>query len=274
MGNLTFLFTDIEGSTRLWEEDAEAMRQALARHDSLLREVIESSGGRVFKTTGDGFCAVFPAATLAARAAVTAQLAITGYRMKPSLDIDECRSERIRNMDKEIAGAYDLKNVESSAHRRSSAFIGSSNPERSEGTVIRIPELKVRMAIHTGQAERRDGDYFGATLSRVARLLDACHGGQILLSGATQDAVGDMLPARVGLKALGVHRLRDLQDPERIFQILHPELPEDFAPLRTVNAPWIAHHGQASTTMAPPWFSFTALRIATPQQSHRDAASL
>src|SRR5437660_6620106 len=75
-GNMTFFFTDIEGSTRLWEADPEAMRQALASHDTLLRDVIESSGGHVFKTTGDGFCAVFSSAAHAAHAALAAQLAL------------------------------------------------------------------------------------------------------------------------------------------------------------------------------------------------------
>src|SRR5437762_1707494 len=78
-GDITFLFTDIEGSTRLWEEDPEAMRQALTRHDTLLRDVIESSGGHVFKTTGDGFCAVFSSAAHAAQAALTAQLALGAW---------------------------------------------------------------------------------------------------------------------------------------------------------------------------------------------------
>src|SRR5881275_2865100 len=78
-GNMTFLFTDIEGSTRLWEENPDAMRHALARHDALLRDVIESSGGRVFKTTGDGFCAVFSSAAPAAHAALAAQLALAAW---------------------------------------------------------------------------------------------------------------------------------------------------------------------------------------------------
>jgi class 3 adenylate cyclase len=219
-GTLTFLFTDIEGSTRLWEEDPEAMRQALARHDALLREVLERGGGRVFKSTGDGFCAVFPSAVLPAQAALAAQRA--------------------------------LQHGELARH---------------------TPVLRVRMALHTGQAELREGDYFGATLSRVARLVEAGHGGQILLSGATRDALEDALPPGVVLKALGVHRLRDLQDPERIFQLLHPELPGDFPPLRTVNAVWMAHHSQASKTLAPPWLLFGVSHSAASRHSRRDAAA-
>lgn len=219
-GTVTFLFTDIEGSTRLWEADPEAMRQALARHDSLLRHLLESSGGRVFKSTGDGFCAAFPSAAQAAEAALVAQRA--------------------------------LQRAVSAQH---------------------APALRVRIALHSGQAEMRDGDYFGATLSRVARLLEAGHGGQVLLSGATQGALGDSLPAGVALKALGVHQLRDLQDPERIFQMLHPDLPGDFAPLRTVYSVWMAHHSQASKTMAPPWLRVPTAQAAAPPRSRREAAS-
>lgn len=239
MGDITFLFTDIEGSTRLWEADPEAMRQALARHDSLLRDVIESGGGRVFKTTGDGFCGAFPSTAPAAEAALAGQLALRGV-------------DGVRLM------------VDGSDPAR---------PDHQPSTIHHQPALRVRMALHTGQAELRDGDYFGATLSRVARMLEAGHGGQILLSGAAHDALGDTLPAGAALKALGMHRLRDLQDPERIFQMVHPELPGDFAPLRTVNAVWMAHHSQASRTIAPPWFRFPAPQTPTPRPFRRDAAS-
>jgi class 3 adenylate cyclase len=234
-GDATFLFTDIEGSTRLWEEDPEAMRQALARHDSLLREVIDSNGGRVFKTLGDGFCAVFASPAPAAQAALATQLALNGGVMG--------------HWGGAAMGATDAEFPES-------RHPVAPSPHRPRA-------LRVRVALHTGQAELRDGDYFGPTVNRVARLLDAGHGGQILLSRAAREALGDTLPAGTGLKALGAHRLRDLQDPEHIFQLLHPELPEEFAPLRTVNMPWVAHHSQASRAVAPPWFAFTALRTAT-----------
>ena len=224
---ITFLFTDIEGSTRHWEANPEAMRQALARHDTLLRDVLERSGGRVFKTTGDGFCAAFATPAPATEAALAAQGALIRQAV--------------------------------------------AHPP---------PALRVRIALHCGPAEVRDGDYFGATLSRLARLLETGHGGQILLSGALQEAVRDMLPAGAAVKSLGVHHLRDLQEPERIFQMLHPELPEDFAPLRTVNAVWIAHHGLASKAMPPPWLRLPVTTTSTPRPSgdfgarHREAQQL
>src|SRR5215203_391394 len=96
--------------------------------------------------------------------------------------------------------------------------------------------LKVRMALHTGAAEEREGDYFGPPVNRVARLLSAAHGGQVLLSLPAQELVRDQLPAWTSLRDLGEHRLKDLFRPERVFQFLAPELPVEFPPLRTLEA--------------------------------------
>ena len=95
--------------------------------------------------------------------------------------------------------------------------------------------LRVRMALHTGAAEQRGGDYFGPPLNRVARLLAVGYGGQILLSLATQVLVRDQLPTGVDLRDLGEHRLKDLQQPEHIFQIVAADLPTDFPPLKTLD---------------------------------------
>jgi len=92
--------------------------------------------------------------------------------------------------------------------------------------------LRVRMALHTGVAEPREGDYHGPPLNRLARLLTLGHGGQILLSRATHDLVVDNLPAQTSLRALGEHALKDLTRPELIFQCVSPDLPADFPPLR------------------------------------------
>jgi predicted ATPase/class 3 adenylate cyclase len=191
-GTVTFLFTDIEGSTRLWEEHPEAMREALGRHDALLREAIGAHQGRVFKTVGDQFCAAFTAAPEALAAALTAQRAL--------------------------------------------------HAEPWPGT----GPLRVRMALHTGTAEAREGDYLGPPLNRIARLLEAGHGGQILLSLATQELVRDHLPEESGLRDLEEHRLKDLTRPERVFQLLHPDLPADFPPLRSLAA--FAHNLPAQLT--------------------------
>lgn len=182
-GTVTFFFTDIEGSTRLWEQHPDAMRLALARHDSLLRAAIETYGGSVFKTIGDAFCAAFPTATQALDAALLGQ-----------------------------------------QHLQDTA------PSRLQ----RQLELKVRMALHTGEAEVRSNDYFGPSLNRVARLLAIGHGGQILISAATQELVRDDLPANASLVELGSHRLRDLGRPEQVFQLRHRELAGDFPPLRSL----------------------------------------
>jgi predicted ATPase/class 3 adenylate cyclase len=178
---LTFLFTDIEGSTARWEKHPEAMRVALARHDALLRQTIERRGGHVFKTVGDAFCAAFPVATDALDAALDAQRALA-------------------------AEAW-----------------GEVGP------------IRVRMALQSGAAELRDGDYFGPPLNRVARLLSAGHGGQVLLALPTEELVRDGLPDGASLRDLGEHRLKDLIRPERIFQLVDPELPDEFPQLRTLD---------------------------------------
>src|SRR3954447_23927567 len=168
-GTVTFLFTDIEGSTKLWEEQRENMSAALSRHDALLRKVIEDDGGYVFKTVGDAFCAAFPTPLSALEAARQIQ----------------------RTLHEQLGG------------------------------------VSVRMALHTGMAEERDGDYFGPTLNRIARLLSTGHGGQVLISGPTYDLVRDYLPAQVGIRDLGEHRLKDLIRPERIYQLMITGLPSD-----------------------------------------------
>ena len=182
-GTVTFLFTDIEGSTKLWERDPEFMSYALARHDEILREVIEGYGGFVFKTVGDAFCCAFPTATEALEAALACQQKL--FR------------ERWPN---EVGG------------------------------------LRVRMALHTGAANERSGDYFGPPLNRVARLLSAGHGAQVLLSLATQELVRDQLPPGVALRDLGEKRLKDLARPERVFQLVAPNLPREFPPLKTLES--------------------------------------
>jgi len=179
-GTVTFLFTDIEGSSRLWENHGEAMAVALARHDALLRDDFESRGGNIFKTIGDAFCVAFPVAVNALEAAIAAQRHL--------------RDEPWRDL---------------------------------EG-------IKVRMGIHTGSAESRDSDYFGPVLNRVSRLLAAAHGGQILLTLATEELVRDHLPEGLSLLDFGERRLRDLNRPEHVYQALAPDLPSDFPPLRSL----------------------------------------
>jgi class 3 adenylate cyclase len=181
-GTLTFLFTDIEGSTKLWEHDAPAMQMALTRHDEILKGAIEERGGYVFKTVGDAFCCAFTTATDALDAALEVQRTLFGEEWQ------------------------------------------ETDP------------LRVRMALHTGAAEERDGDYFGPPVNRLARVLSAGHGGQVLLSLPTQELVRDQLPVGTSLMDLGERRLKDLFRPERIFQPLAPELPSEFPRLRTLDA--------------------------------------
>jgi LuxR family maltose regulon positive regulatory protein len=181
-GTLTFCFTDIEGSSQLWEQHHDTMHAALARHDAILRQAIEAHGGAVFKTVGDSVHAVFGLAGDALAAALAAQRALHAEPW------------------------------------------GATGP------------LRVRMALHTGVAAIRDGDYFGTALNRVARILALGHGGQILLSHTTHDIVADDLPAQASLRALGAYPLKDLSRPEQLFQVVIPDLPADFPPLRSPDA--------------------------------------
>src|SRR6478609_1927699 len=127
-GTVTFLFTDLESSTSLWQDHPEAMKSALVRHDVIVREAIEAHDGYVVKTTGDGFHAAFADPSDAVDAAITAQLALAG------------------------------------------ASWGDTGA------------LRVRMGIHSGQAELRDGDYYGSAVNRAARLMSVAHGGQVVVS--------------------------------------------------------------------------------------------
>ena len=167
-GVVTFLFTDIEGSTRRWEADAEAMRAALSRHDQVLQTAIESHDGFLFKHTGDGAIAAFSSPKAAVNAAVAAQ----------------------RELD-----------------------------------------LPVRMGLATGEAELRDGDYFGAVLNRAARVMAAGHGGQILVADSTAG-----LLSGVDLLDLGQRRLRDVPMPVEVYQVRAPGLGTDFPALRTLDS--------------------------------------
>ena len=159
-GVVTFLFTDIEGSTRRWEADADAMRAALVAHDKVLRSAIETHEGFLFSHTGDGVAAAFTSPKSAVDAAVAAQRAL---------------------------------------------------------------ELPVRMGMATGEAELRDGDYFGTVLNRAARVMAAGHGGQILLADSTA-----VLLSGIDLVDLGPRRLRDLPIPVGVFQVRAPGLRTEF----------------------------------------------
>jgi predicted ATPase/class 3 adenylate cyclase len=176
----TFLLTDIQGSTRLWEEHPAEMGQALAVHDRLLRAEIAATGGAVVKTMGDGMLAVFDSTLAAVSAAIDAQRVLRD------------------------------------------APWGITGP------------LRVRMAIHAGTAESREGDFFGQALNRDARILAIGHGGQILLSAVAAALARDRLPANVELRDLGSHRLRDLDRPEQVFQVAVDDLPATFPALRSL----------------------------------------
>ncbi len=178
---LAYWFSDLEASTRLWEEHPEAMHEALARHDAILRNAVAEAGGSVVKTTGDGLMAVFEGAEGAIIAGVLAQQTL----------------------------------------------------EEEDWT--ETGPLRVRIGIHIGEAQPRAGDYYGPAVNRAARIMSAAHGGQTLVSRAIVTDVRDGLPADVGFRDLGEHRLKDLAGPEHLYQLVVPGLPEAFPPVATLD---------------------------------------
>ncbi len=183
-GTVTFLLTDVEGSTALWEQAPEAMRAALAQHDDRFESAVLQHGGVHIRPRGEGDSrfAVFAGAPEALAAALEIQRAFAAERWPTPRPI------------------------------------------------------KVRIGLHTGEAELRDGDYYGSAVNRCARIRAIGHGGQTLLSEATAALVRDDLPATASLVDLGEHRLKDLARPERVFQLTSSDLRIDFPPLISLDA--------------------------------------
>ncbi len=180
-GTVTFLYTDIEGSTKLAQEHPEEWETLRARHHAILREAIGSNNGYVFQVVGDGFCAAFHAPNDGFHTAIEAQ----------------------RKLQTENWGEV---------------------------------SLKVRMGIHTGEAEAHGNEYHGyLTISLVQRLMSAGYGGQILLSHATENLLRGHLPKDVRLRDLGEHKLKDILQPVHIFQVIAPDLQKEFPALRALD---------------------------------------
>src|ERR1700682_1388944 len=173
-GTVTLLLADVEGSTRLWENQPEEMTAAVARLDRVVLEAVAANDGvrPVEQGEGDSFVVAFGRAS----DAVACALALQRAPLAP---------------------------------------------------------IRLRIGVHTGEIQLRDeGNYIGPTINRTARLRDLAHGGQTVLSGATEEIVADHLPPDAWLLPLGSHQLRDLRRPERVIQLCHPDLPNQFPPLR------------------------------------------
>jgi predicted ATPase/class 3 adenylate cyclase len=180
-GTITYMLTDLEGSTQAWERQPKAMRSAMARHDAILAGTVEDHDGALVEAgrEGDSVLAVFRTAATGATCALNIQ-----------------------------------KN-----------FVTESWPEGLD--------LKVRIALHTGEAQLREGHYFGPALNRCARLLAICHPGQILLTKATEAMLADELPPGAELQDLGLHRLKDLARPEQVYQLKDLASSIEFPPIRS-----------------------------------------
>ncbi|MFQ5967930.1 MAG: adenylate/guanylate cyclase domain-containing protein, partial [Acidimicrobiia bacterium] len=180
----TFLITDVEASTRLWEDHPEAMHWAMARHDEILHRALGENCGRIFSVAGDSFAAAFDRADEALSAAVKTQTLLASEDWGPA-------------------------------------------------------EIRVRIGIHSGDAKERDGRYYGQAVNRAARLADVAHGGQSVLSCCTRELLL-RVPEGTDVIDLGKHRLRDLQHPERIYQLTSTGLETEFPPLRSIPRPAVA----------------------------------
>jgi class 3 adenylate cyclase len=177
-GTVTFLFSDIESSTRLLRELGDDWEETLAAHNRILRESFAEAGGREVDRQGDAFFAVFPTARTALESAATAQRALAAH------------------------------------------------------TWPRVTELRVRMGVHTGEPSIGGEGYLGVDVVRAARICSAAHGGQVLVSESTRALVGG-----ADLEDLGLHHLKDMEHPERLFQLVVRDLPSDFPPPRALGRP-------------------------------------
>ena len=176
-GVVTYLFTDVEGSTERWDREADDMAVRLGRHDELSRACIDRHCGYVFSNAGDSFAAAFATPLDGLRAALDLQRALTAEQVLP-----------------------------------------------------------VRMGVHVGESQQRDGNYFGTAVNRAARLAATAHGGQIVVSAAVRGLIADELPGHgAGLRRLGVFRLKDLSKEEEIWQLVASGLRDTFPPLRTLD---------------------------------------
>ena len=180
-GTVTFLFSDIEGSTRLLTRLRDLYADVLAEHQRMLRTAFDDHDGREVHTEGDAFFVAFARASDAIAAAVSAQRALASRRWPEGVDV------------------------------------------------------RVRIGVHTGEAEVRQDDYVGLDVHRAARICAAGHGGQVLISSSTRELVADELPADVALRDLGEHRLKDLDRPEHLFQLVVGDLRADFPALASLS---------------------------------------
>src|SRR5438445_1646082 len=181
-GTVTFLFTDIEGSTRLLRELGDRYATVLKEHQLIIRQAIANAGGAEVGIEGDSFFAAFSSAPAAVGAAVAAQLGLA-------------------------------------AHGWPEGF-----------------SVRVRMGLHTGDGVVSGSDYVGMDVHRAARIASAAHGGQVILSDATRALTEQSLPAGARLRDLGNHRLKDIVQPEHLYDLVIDGLPAEFPPPRTLDA--------------------------------------
>ena len=181
-GKVTFLFTDIQGSTKLAQKDSNLYLKSLEKHHEILYEIIDSNNGFVFKIVGDSFCCAFSNSGDAVNAAIKSQIKLN-----------------------------------------TTDWGGS--------------EIKVRMGIHSGDAEFVNQDYSGyVTLSRSQRIMSVAHGGQILITQEIYDSIKEDPEIKVSFKDFGERKMKDILLPEHVYQIVSANIPSEFPPLKSQDA--------------------------------------
>src|SRR2546430_439242 len=181
-GTVTFLFTDIEGSTQLLRELGDGYASVWKQHQLIIREALAAAGGAEVGTEGDSFFAAFSSAPGAVRAAVAAQRGLAAHAWPAGYSV------------------------------------------------------RVRMGLHTGDGVLSGSDYVGMDVHRAARIASAAHGGQLIVSEATRALIENSLPAGASLRDLGKHRLKDILQPEHLYDLVIEGLPAEFPPPRTLEA--------------------------------------
>lgn len=244
-GTVTFVFTDIEGSTHLLQTLGARYADALDQHSRIIRTAFQSFNGYEVDTQGDAFLYAFHRANDALKATIAAQRGLLPLRFavnagRPTTD-DGPRTadggpQTTDDGPRTTDDGPSTDGDDATSHSPITPHTSQLTPHGSRLTdhATSLP-LRVRMSIHTGEPTWANGRYVGLDLNRGARFCSAAHGGQVLVSRTTKELTENDLPAGVTLRDMGEHRLKDLRRPWRLFQVVVDDLPSEFPPLRTLD---------------------------------------
>lgn len=217
-GDITFVFTDIEGSTRLFKEIGLEFGAVLETHNRIVRDAVRRNNGVEVKTIGDGFLLAFQGSSDAVRACIEAQLALTWSEWPKGVALGDGFLDTFQRL-----SALDRALLE--------ANMALERPEWPKDV-----RLRVRMGLHRGLARPRRGDYVALAIHQAQRISKLARGEQIIASEAVRDSSVESLPPGASWRDQGLHRLSDVEEPMRIYQLLHKDLRNEFPSLRSGSA--------------------------------------